>query len=563
MKQTRFIIAAWLLLLVPTLLIGGWALKLLRFEQQRIAGAAVAAATERARSVAESIELSVAEVKDSLEQSLWLLPGTDLERRLEAWQDSNPLIRNVFVWTSGAGLRFPPPRAPGNSEEESFVTRFGALFQGRAAWLPAPAETAAAPAPASASVYSARRELRELAQQKATVAAESDVAAAPAAGAAITSGEAGWTPWFWENQLHLLGWVEPAGAGLRYGVEVEMMVLLGRLVANLPQSPPPGEVYALLDDAGRIFHQTGSEPLAPAAAPALAIPVGAALPHWQVAVFAPGGGLTETGDGGLQLLSTLLVGAFIVAILFGGSLLLWQAQRNLLDARRKTSFVSNVSHELKTPLTTIRMYAELLGEGTLISPEKRGRYLEVITSESQRLTRLVNNVLDFSRLEQGRKTYAPESVELGPALHDLLDAQLVRVEAAGMRLVRRIADEPLRVQIDRDALEQALLNLIDNALKYGEAGKLLEVELAVEGSLCCLRIMDRGPGVPAAHRRRIFDKFHRVDDSLTARRQGSGLGLTIARQLLRDQGGDLVYAPRQGGGSCFEITLPRAEGGKP
>jgi signal transduction histidine kinase len=374
--------------------------------------------------------------------------------------------------------------------------------------------------------------------------------------ASSTNAGAGWIPWYSETRLHLLGWVEPAADAVRYGVEVEMMALLARLVGALPSSPSPGEAYALVDGNGEIFHQTGAAVIDATTPKLVTLPIGPALPHWQLSVYAPEGSLVSAGKGGFLLISTLVVGSFVAAVVFGGSLLLWQAYRNMADARRKTTFVSNVSHELKTPLTTIRMYAELLLEGRVKAGEKSKHYLNVIVTESQRLTRLVNNVLDFSRLEQGRKKYTPTSLDLAATLNGVLDTQAVRLDEAGMRLERRIPDDALPLDTDRDALEQVVINLVDNAIKYAAQGRELAVELAAQGEFYRLRILDRGPGVPPSHRRRIFDVFHRVDDSLTARHPGSGLGLSIARQILDDLGGRLTYTPRAGGGSCFEITLP-------
>jgi signal transduction histidine kinase len=335
-----------------------------------------------------------------------------------------------------------------------------------------------------------------------------------------------------------------------------MMALLSRLVDTLPASVPAGETCALLDDGGAVFLQRGTGEVTAASMPALALPVGPALPHWQVAVYAPA---VAAGQGSVALFGTLLVAIFIVAILSGGGLLLWEGRRAVREAQRKTSFVANVSHELKTPLTTIRMYVDLLGEAEE-APERRRRYLEVIGGECQRLTRLVNNVLDFSRLEQGRKQYHLEPLALQPFLSGLFATQTDRLAAAAVAGQLLLPAAPVTVRSDRDALEQVLLNLIDNALKYAASGKELTLEmLPPQGATIRLRLLDRGPGIPAAHRGKIFDQFHRVDDSLTTRQPGCGLGLAISRQLLRDLGGELSWQPRPEGGSCFEIVLPLAE----
>ena len=202
------------------------------------------------------------------------------------------------------------------------------------------------------------------------------------------------------------------------------------------------------------------------------------------------------------------------------------------------------------------MYAELLGEKKISDPQKQASYLQTIIRESQRLTRLVNNVLDFSRLEQGRKEFQRVQVDMVELLHQLLDSQMVRIEEAGMQLVREIKADRCVVVSDRDALEQVLLNLVDNAIKYAAEGKHISVELESEKGKCKIRVRDQGPGIPTAHQRQIFDKFHRIDDSLTARQQGSGLGLSIARQLAEGLGGSLTFCETQAGGACFELSLP-------
>jgi signal transduction histidine kinase len=259
---------------------------------------------------------------------------------------------------------------------------------------------------------------------------------------------------------------------------------------------------------------------------------------------------------GFIVLTGLLLAIFVVAIVLGGSLLLWQAHRNMTDARQKTSFVSNVSHELKTPLTSIRMYAELLAEGRIKNPEKKKHYLEVIVVESQRLTRLVNNVLHFSRLEQERKKYHIDEIDVVKFLLEILEAHKLRFQEAGLELKIDVPDNAIVVRTDRDAIEQVVLNLMDNALKYAAEGKDLLIRLEVCNGFCELQLMDRGPGVPSTHRAKIFEKFQRMDDSLTTRKPGSGLGLSIARRLMRDLGGDLIYRPRKEGGSCFVVLIP-------
>ena len=286
------------------------------------------------------------------------------------------------------------------------------------------------------------------------------------------------------------------------------------------------------------------------------IPIGSIMPGWSLKVyFNPTASFTSS----FIAVSTILVTILVMTVLIGGTLLMREARREASEAARKTSFVSNVSHELKTPLTTIRMYAELLGEGRVRDQLKQNNYLATIIAESQRLTRLVNNVLDFSRLEQGRKQYNPADVALTPIIDTVLNAQKPRLDEAGFTVGCSFPAGPeVRVHADRDALEQVLLNLIDNALKYAVVGHWIGIHVSTDDTFAYVAVLDRGPGVPLEHRELIFETFHRVDDSITASQPGAGLGLSIARRLLRDQEGDLTYQRHEPQGSSFIVKLPLA-----
>ncbi len=332
--------------------------------------------------------------------------------------------------------------------------------------------------------------------------------------------------------------------------------MIGRLGGTLPAEVDAGEGYALHDGQGRVLHQVGA--VAAGGRPAVQIPLSAQLlPGWEAVAYLPTAVRDSSLEGSFFLVGSLMVAIFVTAIVAGGSLLLWQARRSEAEAAQKTSFVANVSHEFKTPLTTIRLYSELLEQGRVRDATQSGEYLRTIGRETERLTRLVGNALDFSRLEQGQKKFARESVELTSEVARWLDVQSPRLTEVGLTLTRELPNAPLRVATDRDAFEQIFLNLLENACKYASSGGELTVTLASgAGGGAVLRVMDRGPGVPAGHREKIFDKFHRVDDTLTAEKSGTGLGLSIARQLARGLGGDLHYTDREGGGAIFELSLP-------
>ncbi|MBW1701795.1 MAG: hypothetical protein JRJ69_15505 [Deltaproteobacteria bacterium] len=561
--KKRLIILYWLLLLVPTFVIGVFAFQLLRHEQERIDQEVRFSARDRARAIAETLQVTVAAVEDGLTEALCRIHGNRLTETLLEWEKSNPLLRNVFVWKPKAGLQYPVPGASTTSEERRFNARYDALFSGRVPWRSAGAETAnAGPSDTLVSEQpSLVRDIKKLktGRQRLVSLAKGEGGSYKKRNMEAEEGSCkagGWIPWFEENRLFILGWVQRKPNGLIYGVEIELMTLLSRLVTDFPATAPKGMVYALLDGSGQILHQAGNSALESGLRPDLTVPLAPYLPHWQVAVYFVDGRLAAVSGKGFIILSGLLLSIFIIAIILGGSLLTWQAHRNMADARQKTSFVSNVSHELKTPLTSIRMYAELLSEGRIKDPGKKKHYLQVIVDESQRLTRLVNNVLDFSRLEQGRKKYHLEELELTGYLHEITELHRLRVQEAGLVLEVQIPEEKILILTDRDAIEQVVLNLIDNAIKYAADGGELLIALKVLNGKCEIRFMDRGQGVPPEHQSRIFKKFHRVDDTLTAQQPGSGLGLSIARRLLRDIDGDLLYEPRDSGGSCFVVLVP-------
>jgi len=592
---TRRILLYWLLLLVPTCAVGVGAIQLLRREQARIAEqegyaseARRAAVTARAGLIVENVELLAGDVQAGLLDGLAALPARDLEAALTGWSRANPLVRVAFrarsdgavlhvaaVGDSGEATGFrrraaaawtpvPPWRTPARAEEES-VSK--ATFSAGSATTAANKDELTARLQATANVsklQSARRDAQSAARARSMDYA-APAAAAPrvvaeeknsdAAEAAPRVLQRGWMPWSHEGRLHVFGWVERTDGVL--GVELELAALIARLGAALPGETGAGEGFALLDERGRVMHQVGFVPRDQLGLAEIPV-ANEALRGWKVVAYVDAPLGQRSAGTGFLVLGSVLVGILLVAILAGGSLLFWQARRSAAEAAHKTSFVANVSHEFKTPLTTIRLYAELLENGRVADPERRADYLRTIGRETQRLARLVGNVLDFSRLEQGRKKFVREALDLRGELARLIETQQPRFAELGLVLRPELPDGEVEISTDRDAVGQIVLNLIDNAAKYGAAGGEVVVRLVRSAGQAGVRIevLDRGPGVPAAHRERIFEKFHRVDDALTAEHAGAGLGLSIARQLARGLGGELRHAPREGGGAAFILELP-------
>ena len=294
--------------------------------------------------------------------------------------------------------------------------------------------------------------------------------------------------------------------------------------------------------------------------PFVATEIGEALPHWEVAAYLRNPDQFRQSARTIQLTLGLLIGVLLLAIAVGSWLIVRDLNHQLTLARQKTDFVSNVSHELKTPLTSIRMFAELLADGRATSYEKQKSYLNIITAEAARLTRLINNVLDFSRSERGEKKYNFTEFDLAALTNETVATYRPHLESSGFRLNASIPPTPVGVRGDRDALAQIIVNLLSNAEKYSNGRKEITVEIppADNSSNCAMvRVLDCGPGVPRGLEEKIFDQFYRVPDALSSGIQGSGLGLTLARQIARAHGGDVIYSPRDGGGSCFSLQLPR------
>ena len=576
MKSRRSIIVFWALFLVPTLIIALIALQLLSHEQERINQSAINALSQRAKAVAQTIHITIETIQDNLQQSLLDIDQNRLETDLLIWEETNPLVRNIFIHRNQK-LEYPVKGMESTSEERRFMERYDALFSGRVKFdfNSAPAkdfsvgsENKLQQLKKIGTFYTetAKYELvpkeRRAASRKQLLSlsrVEKKKADRPSQAMGLNKPEqklinrSGWIPWFSENRLHLLGWAQRQEKGAVYGIELELMSLLSRLIVDLPQISEQGTALVIMDGNGNFVHQSGRMIADKGAKPVKIISISDLLPHWRIAVFIDDRGFGATK--GFLYVSMLLLGIFIVAIISGGVLLTRLTLSNMKDARQKTSFVSSVSHELKTPLTSIRMYAELLLSKRVTNEDKIQTYLSTIVNESGRLTRLINNVLDFGKLEQGSKKYQLENIDVDRFLKQIIQTHSIRIKSQNIEIKTLIEKGDYTIKTDKDALEQVTLNLLDNALKYAGQGKFLLFVLKKEIDFVILKICDDGPGIPKKHQDRIFEKFYRIDNSLTSQQPGSGLGLSIAKQIMNDLKGDLVFEPATPNGSCFIIRI--------
>ena len=368
---------------------------------------------------------------------------------------------------------------------------------------------------------------------------------------------------FLQNKLNLMFWYRsPRDPQLVFGA----LINLPRLTESL-QNLVKGDAESLRGEIGVALLDDNARPVAAFPwknqgnwkRPFVATEIGEALPHWESAVYLLNPAKLSRSAAALKLTLGLLIALLVLAIVVGGWLIVLDLKRQLTLARQKTDFVSNVSHELKTPLTSIRMFSELLADGRVSDKEKQRSYFNIITAETARLTRLINNVLDFSRLERSEKKYNIAKCDLLDAVRETVGTYRPHLEAGGFKLECDLPASPLFVNGDRDALAQIVVNLLSNAEKYSGERKEARVEVRQQSQPLAhieVRVLDRGLGVPKGCEEKIFEQFYRAHDSLSSGIQGSGLGLTLARQIARAHGGDVTYEPREGGGSCFVLRLP-------
>jgi signal transduction histidine kinase len=247
-----------------------------------------------------------------------------------------------------------------------------------------------------------------------------------------------------------------------------------------------------------------------------------------------------------------------LSLLMGGGMLFAyrNVSRELALAKLKSDFVSNVSHELRTPLSLIRLYAETLELGRLSSPGKHQEYYEIIRKESERLSSLINNILDFSRIEAGKKEYSFRETDMADLVRSTLDSYRFEIEQSGFQFEQKIDNNLPPLRVDREAIARSLLNLVNNAVKYSATEKYLGVHLYQRNGGVNLEVVDHGIGIPLKEQLKIFEKFYRVGDPLVHNTKGSGLGLSLVRHIVQAHGGVVAVESAPGRGSKFIITLP-------
>ena len=254
----------------------------------------------------------------------------------------------------------------------------------------------------------------------------------------------------------------------------------------------------------------------------------------------------------------LAVTILVFGLLFLGVFLLLRVTAREVDlAQSKSAFVSNVSHELKTPLALIRLFAETLQSGRVKNPEKVQEYYRIINTESVRLTHLINNILDFSAIEAGRKDYNFEACDVSQVVADVVKNYSFSLENAGFEVKTNFAENLPLIKIDCDAINQAVINLLNNAAKYSHNEKFVEVGIERRSESIAIEITDHGIGIALEEQSKIFEDFYRVGGSNDVHNvKGSGLGLSLVKHITEAHGGHVSVNSVLHRGSTFTILLP-------
>jgi signal transduction histidine kinase len=506
--RPRLILALTLLVLAPIGSIGWLGGRLAEDNSAQRENQLASMLQQRLRDQAGRIDRFVAQRQRDLEKSLELpnwLPATIRERVRQT-----PWLSQIFYLGADGRLQFPPPKSRLMRSETAFVQRTEGLWSGM--------------------------------DQMAVPASETGEAA-----------REGWYTWYWQRGLHLLFW-RAQDNGDRVGAELDRTRLLADLLSLLPATDgDQAERIVLRDARGKVIYQWGSfEP--PNAAQAHAkVNLATPLEGWHLQLFmAPAAYAEAIGQPGLPAFAGLL-GLLALALLLVAVFFYRESTRELREAGRRVSFVNQVSHELKTPLTNIRMYAELLEDHLEEDDARAQRNLQVIVSESARLSRLIGNVLSFGQASRSLLTINRRPVVVDEVISEVLEQFAPLLQRNEIAVIREL-DAAQNVLADPDALGQVIANLLSNVAKYAADGGVVRVASQREAGRCVITVTDDGAGIPQGMEEQIFQPFVRGDDRLTEGVSGTGIGLALARTIARLHGGDLRLVPREHG-ACFAFTF--------
>jgi signal transduction histidine kinase len=310
--------------------------------------------------------------------------------------------------------------------------------------------------------------------------------------------------------------------------------------------------YRILDGAGRLIagiEETNREPCAAGA-------VGKYFPGWTIQLFFKGGDVFERAASEHITLYTWTGVLFITLILVSGAVAAQSIGKQVKLNRLKNDFIATVTHELKTPLASMRVLVDTLLEGNYREQNQITEYLQLVSRENERLSRLIDNFLTFSRMERNKQAFQMRQVSPVSIARTAAEAVKTKLGRGHCCFETDIPDELPEIRADHDAMVTVLVNLLDNAYKYSHEEKQIKLSVTADGSSICFTVRDNGLGIPRRALKKIFQRFYQVDRSLSRRAEGCGLGLSIAKFIVDAHQGTITVESKPTQGSTFTVTLP-------
>jgi signal transduction histidine kinase len=283
------------------------------------------------------------------------------------------------------------------------------------------------------------------------------------------------------------------------------------------------------------------------------------LPTWTLTLYPEDSGLLVSlfirGEG----LFFYIFIAILIILAAGLFFTLQTVNHELHLSRMKSYFMSTVSHEFKSPLTSIRQMAEMLVHSRVPSQERQHKYYTTILQQSERLSHLIENILDFSKMEEGQKIFHFENADITQVVKDMVDAFQRLTAEEGFHINLDIPEQLPEIFFDSEAMQQVIHNLVDNACKYSGKSKNVEVQLYPKGSRIVISVRDYGIGIRKEDQDKIFNRFYRAGEELSQTVKGSGIGLTIVKQIVEAHQGEITVESSPGKGSIFNVMLPASQ----
>ena len=545
--RNKILASLVLLVLLPTALLAWLGQRMAHNEQQVLEARLRALVNSQLGGVDASIQGHFRAVQEQLVEEAGRWDGSD--EGLRQYSLASPQVQHVLVIGADGRLAFPAPSGPRSPAEEAFLRRVSAVVEN-----PALLTQGAGLPEREASLPPALGPPAQKSLARATQPAPNGDANQPTHG---------WYAWHWNAELRHMFWWRDARQRL-VGFELSPAAMMSGLIASLPSTSGQAEadpsITRLVDGSGRVVYEWGG--YRPAAREkSLAVwPLSHPLGSWKLEYFAPA---LKRGSvaGSFGVLASVLVIGLALSLL---ALYLYREHnREMRVAQQRVNFVNQVSHELKTPLTNIRLYAELLQAELEEAPAEKDatdpadgkpqQYIGIIVAESQRLTRLIGNVLSFGRFQNAELRLHREPGRVDDVIRGCLAAFQPALDAKGIA-VRLEAQAGEQVLLDPQAVEQIFNNLVSNVEKYAASGGALHVRSSQDGETTAIDVRDFGPGIEPAEHERVFRPFYRISSMLTDGVTGTGIGLDIARRLARLHGGD-VTLQESDSGACFRVVL--------